>query len=53
MNTQSIRVPPQFSSIMINLKRSLFEIEVLLNLRPKELAKIIAGTAVPATRWNE
>jgi hypothetical protein len=37
----------------INLKRSLFEIELLLSLRPKTLAKTIAGTATPATRWHE
>jgi hypothetical protein len=53
MNTKSIRALPKLSSIVINLKRSLFEIELLMNLRPKSLLKLTAGTAAPVTRWKE
>ena len=53
MNRNILPALPKISSIAINLKRSLFEVELLLNFRPKIRAKSVVIRATPVTRWNE
>ena len=53
MNIKAIRSLPKISSLVVNLKRSLFEIESMLKLRPKTPVKKAAVTQVVASRWNE
>jgi hypothetical protein len=53
MNRNILPALPKLSSVGMNLKRSLFDIELLLNLRPKIRAKSVVIRATPVTRWNE
>jgi hypothetical protein len=53
MNRNTLPALPKLSSIAMNLKRSLFDIELLLNLRTKIQPQLVAIKATPVTRWNE
>jgi len=53
MNRTSRRALPKLSSLVINLRQSLFDIESLLNLSPRILSKLTTFRTGPVTRWNE
>ncbi len=53
MNKSQINNLPKFSKLVINIKRSLFDIERLLELRLRIPEEAILVRAAPITRWNE